>query len=770
MSALSQQLVLKEGNVFLLSHETGDLSGNIGLGLYYRDVRYLSHFLFKVNGAAPPLLNFSGYRNFMGTLQFGNDFLGLPDGTIVLPQTLSIRRSRFISNGLHERIGLANYNRFPVPLEVTLEFGSDFRDIFDIRGFSRDTWGEQLPPSWEDGKLTLRYCGLDGVERSTWITFDRPPDEVDFRMPTSTEPRIEVGIMLPVVGAASRHVIIEPPVVALTWRLTLDPDVPTSFAMHVMPHDSAEEGQGKGNGYEQQPINYAYAADSHRSETTPSERSDANSQQGNGPFDRAVDAMRHRYRTWDQESTILVTDNEDLNALLKRCRYDLRVLSEPAEGGYFPSAGIPWYACPFGRDSLITALQTLMLNPLLAVGTLHTLARYQGTKEDPWREEQPGKILHEMRFGEMARLGLVPHSPYYGTVDATPLFVMLFVETMRWLDDDNLYKALLPNVMRAVEWIDRYGDVDGDGFVEYAASTSHTGIRNQVWKDSLDSMQFPDGTLAETPVAAVEVQGYVYAAKLGLSELLRRKGDIETANRLRAEAEVLRERFNEAFWMPEAGFFCQGLDKDKRQVPTITSNPGHCLWCGIVDDEKAAQVVKRLTQPDMFCGWGIRTIGTQEPSYNPMSYHNGSIWPHDNSIIVAGFKRYGFHDEANAIVSEILEAAQHFLYARLPELYCGFKRDTVYQSGPAEYPVSCSPQAWAAGAPILMLQSLLGLQPDAADGYVRASPRVPDWLNSVRVSNLRVGNARVEILVNKEEGRTEVSMSNSDGDLALEVS
>jgi glycogen debranching enzyme len=312
--------------------------------------------------------------------------------------------------------------------------------------------------------------------------------------------------------------------------------------------------------------------------------------------------------------------------------------------------------------------------------------------------------------------------------------------------------------------------VDGDGFVEYAASTSHAGIRNQVWKDSADSIQFADGTLAETPIAAVEVQGYVYAAKKGLGELLRRKGDTETAGRLEAEAAVLRERFNEAFWMPEAGFFSQGLDRDKRQVPTITTNPGHALWCGIADEDKALQTVQRLMRPDMVSGWGLRTVSNNSKSYNPMSYHNGSVWPHDNSIVVAGFKRYGCHSDTNEVISQIAEAAQYFRYYRLPELFCGFAKDTVYGSGPSEYPVSCSPQAWAAAAPILMMQTILGLQVDAPAGRVSIDPRLPEWLSNVRVANLRVGESRVNLTVHRHDDRNEVFMEGEHVGLTLEIS
>jgi len=755
MATTAEQLVLKEGNVFLLTQENGDIPGNTALGLYYSDMRYLSRLTFHVNGETPRLLNFSGYRNFMGTLQFANDIFTLEDGTAVLPETISIRRSRFISEGLHERIGCANYNRFDVPITISVTFGADFRDIYDVRGFPRDKWGALLPALWEQNVLSLRYMGLDGLARSTVISFDPTPGDMRLHTPPSTAPIMEPSKMVPVIGLPSYHIVIDPPIATATWNVVLRPNEPVSLSFHIMPSGIEAESEERKSAVHSSSSSVPFL-----SPPTPA---------GDGTFDKAVNYMRLSYWNWEKQSTEITTDNEDFNHVLRRSKVDLRVLSEPVRHGYFPSAGIPWYACPFGRDSLITALQTLSFNPLIAAGTLHTLARYQGTREDPWREEQPGKILHEFRNGEMARLGLVPHTPYFGTVDATPLFVYLFAETMRWLDDDDLYRSLLPNVMQALDWIDTYGDLDGDGFVEYVGSTHQGGIRNQVWKDSNDSIQYPDGTLAETPIAAVEVQGYVYAAKKSVSELLRRKGDTKLAARLEAEAQELRKRFNEAFWMPELGFFSQGLDKDKMPVTTITSNPSHCLWCGIVDDDKARLIIERLMQPDMISGWGLRTISTQSPSYNPMSYHNGSIWPHDNSLAAAGFKRYGNYDEANRIITQIAEASQYFRYYRLPELYCGFARDTAYNTGPSEYPVSCSPQAWAAAAPLLMTQCILGLQADAATKQLYISPHLPEWLTYVKVSNLRIGEHHVDINIDKHEGRNEVSMSGDSG-IRLQIS
>ena len=723
MPDVDQHLVLKEGEIFLFSKESGDIDGDrpdSTQGLYYRDTRFLSLLSLTANGQPPNLLTFSGYRNFMATFQFANDIWSLPGDLIARQRTLSFRRSRFVGDGLHERIGAVNYNRFPVPLSIVLTFGADFRDIFDIRGYSSspDARGDLIEPEYKNGKVVLRYAGRDGADRATEIRFNRPPTSVEIQPPRTSNhaPTVEGGLCWRVQA---------------TWDLMLDTGAPFSLAYYAMP--VVQDFSPKPFLLEEpepppQPI-------------------------GQGRFDRAVDHVRLSYTEWDAQCTSFSSDNADFNALVSRSVQDLRLLSQRDGEAYFPSAGIPLFCCPFGRDSIITALQTLSLNPLVAVGTLRVLARYQGDVEDEWREEQPGKILHEMRFGELAHLGVVPHTPYYGTADATPLFVLLFAETMRWLDDDALYAELLPNVRRALEWMDSYGDVDGDGFVEYVASKSPVGLRNQVWKDSPESMQMPDGSLAETPIAAVEVQGYVYAAKRGLARLVRRKGEGEWADQLDAEAARLKQRFNEAFWMPEEQFFAQGLDRDKQQVPTITSNPGHCLWSGIVDDERAPHVVRRLMQADMLSGWGIRTVSDLSPSYNPMTYHNGSVWPHDNAIIVAGMKRYGFHDEANEVITQIVEAAQHFSYLRLPELYCGFSRDRMYGSGPAEYPVSCSPQAWAAGATLLMLQAVLGMSVDAEESRVHLRPRLPAWLQQVTINNMRIGPKRVSISLEWLNGR-----------------
>ncbi|HWQ12110.1 MAG TPA: amylo-alpha-1,6-glucosidase, partial [Roseiflexaceae bacterium] len=459
-------------------------------------------------------------------------------------------------------------------------------------------------------------------------------------------------------------------------------------------------------------------------------------------MDSALERVRASYEAWDAAATVVTTDNPAFNQLLRRSSHDLRALTASFDGVQLPIAGIPWFAVPFGRDSLIASLQALWFQPELAKGTLRYLAAHQGAEDNPWRDEHPGKILHEMRFGELANTNSVPFNPYYGSVDSTLLFLMLFAETFRWTGDTQLYHELRPAVLRALEWIDRYADLDGDGYIEFQ-KRSEGGLRIQGWKDSWDSVLRPDGTLAEPPIALVEVQAYVYAAKAWTAEVLLRMGDGERAVQLQAEAAALRERFNEDFWLEEEGYYAQAIEIGKGPLREITSNPGHAFLCGILAPERAAQAAARLVAPDLASGWGVRTRGASDPNYNPMSYHNGSVWPHDNSLIIGGLARSGFREEANALASQVFAAAQHFRLNRLPELMCGYARAEGALDSPAPYPVSCRPQAWAAGTGLLILQSILGLEADALDNTLRVAPRLPSWLQAVEVRNLRVGERRV---------------------------
>lgn len=405
------------------------------------------------------------------------------------------------------------------------------------------------------------------------------------------------------------------------------------------------------------------------------------------------------------------------------------------------AAGVPWFMALFGRDSLLTALMSLPLDPTLAVGTLQTLADLQGTKFERYSEEQPGKILHEVRLGATANLALGGGSVYYGTVDATPLFVVVLGELARWgaLPDDA--SDLIEAADRALEWIARDGDRDGDGFVEYGRMNEH-GLVNQGWKDSWDGISFADGTLAEAPIALCEVQGYVYAAYEARAALATIQGDAAGAEEWNTRAQELKREFNERFWLPDRGYFAIALDGQKRPVDACASNMGHCLWSGIVDDDKADAVAERLLSNEMFSGWGVRTLATDMGAYNPASYHNGSVWPHDNAIIAAGLMRYGFVEEANRIVFGLFEAASHY-GGRLPELFCGFDR-TEYPE-PVSYPASCSPQAWAAATPFSLLRTTLRFDPSVPTGDLWLAPTSTSDLGDIHLRNMPFAGARISV-------------------------
>jgi glycogen debranching enzyme len=407
----------------------------------------------------------------------------------------------------------------------------------------------------------------------------------------------------------------------------------------------------------------------------------------------------------------------------------------------------------FGRDTLITAMQTLAIGPDLARGALHLLGALQGTTVDDFRDEEPGKILHEIRQGELTVLGEKPHSPYFGTADATPLYLVLMSMYERWTGDDDFVRARWPNVLAALEWIDRYGDRDGDGYVEYQTRSSQ-GLGNQCWKDSWDGVQFADGRIPVLPIATAEIQGYVYDAKLRIADLAERlMDDAPLAERLRKEADVLRDRFNEDFWSDErGGYYVIGLDGDKRRIDSMTSNMGHLLWSGIVPPERAATVAERLMSPSMFSGWGVRTLSAEDAGYNPIGYHVGTVWPHDNAIVALGLARAGFRDEANRIVLAQLEAAS-FSSFRLPEAFAGLDRSLG--RFPVPYPTACSPQAWATGAPFVFLSVMLGL--DAADGHVQADARVPEEIGRIYVHGLHAFGTHWDVEANGDNAHVRLT-------------
>jgi glycogen debranching enzyme len=410
------------------------------------------------------------------------------------------------------------------------------------------------------------------------------------------------------------------------------------------------------------------------------------------------------------------------------------------------AAGAPWFMALFGRDSLLTAYMALPVDRTLALGTLRTLARHQGRTTDPLTEEEPGRILHEVRLGVESGLSLGGGSVYYGTVDATPLFVVLLAELARWGAEPDQVRELLPHADRALEWIERHGDRDGDGFVEYRRATDR-GLRNQGWKDSWDGVNFADGHPAEPSIALCEVQGYVYDAYLARAELAREVGEEADVARWTDRATALKAAFNERFWLPEQGWYAIALDRDKNRVDSCASNMGHCLWSGIVDEDKAPLVAERLLGPDMFSGWGVRTLSNAMRAYDPVSYHNGAVWPHDNALIAAGLMRYGFVEEAQRIAVALLEAAAEF-GGRLPELFCGFGRDEYPE--PVPYPTSCSPQAWAAATPVHLMRVLLRFDPSLPQGRLWVAPVLPDGFTPLRIDGVSLGADRVSLRVTPE--------------------
>jgi glycogen debranching enzyme len=698
----SKVLAIKEGETFLYTDVEGNVDDRreLGLGLYHRDTRFLSHFRMRVCGLDPVLLSSSAERAYMAHVDMTNPEIAAEDGLGIPQNSLSIRVIRAIAERLYQQIRIKNYNSFPVAIDVALSFGADFADIFEVRGLARHLRGVYDPPQVDGSMVSLGYHGRDGARRETKIELGREPTEQDVRGDLVT---VSVSLRLDAHDTA---------IIPLTVTPILE--------------EPPEEPR---------------------------------------PFDVVASQLKRSYEDWRRECTTITTDNALFNSLLERGIRDLRSLFTSVDGGGVIAAGIPWYVAVFGRDSLITSHQMLTLTSRPAREGLRVLASYQGTRMDDWRDEEPGKILHEIRKGELTTSGELPHAPYYGSVDSTLWFLIVLAQYFRWTNDLGFVKEMLPAAEAALEWTDQHGDMDGDGFVEYR-SRSPAGLVNQGWKDSPDSVTHADGSLAEPPIALAEVQGYVYMAKTRMAELYAALGDHERAVRLRDQATVLRRRFNEAFWMEEEDYFAMALDGDKRQVKTVTSNPGHGLYCDIVETAKAHALARRLFQPDLFSGWGIRTLSKTAPRYNPMSYHNGTVWPHDNALIAAGLKRYGFVEGTNRIATAMFEVATHADYMRLPELFCGFARRDP--SPPVEYPAACSPQAWAAGAPFLLLQAMLGVSAHANENLLTVNkPHLPRWLGRVELRNMRVGENTLSLEFHREGDVTSFSLLEKSGDVRV---
>ncbi|HKZ50696.1 MAG TPA: amylo-alpha-1,6-glucosidase [Dehalococcoidia bacterium] len=688
-------LVVRGEDTFLLT----DRSGNVppgdqrGFGLYHHDTRYLSTCSLSFGRANPVVLLSTAEMGFSQEQVLTNPSMEGLDGRPLPRGTLELTRLRVIDRVVQETVQITNYNIFPAKFELVYEFGADFADIFQVRGYQRRQQGEFLEPLVEDKAITYTYRGADGRKRETRINFFPAP-------------------------------------------LSLTPSQAT-FTFSLGHRETAT-------------IGLVISIDGRLESLLGMER---------------LNAALARHRRWLAQGPEVITDNEFFNAIWERSWMDLRLLWGEEGSGALPAAGVPWFDALFGRDTAIVALQTLAFRPELAGWALKLLARYQGIKFDPWRDEEPGKILHELRLGEMTYTGELPFSPYYGSVDATPLFLLLAGEYYRHTGDLELLRELEPSLRAALRWLGAYGDIDRDGYVEYE-KRSPRGLVNQGWKDSGDAIVHANGGLVLPPTALVEVQGYVYAAKRSLAELFFRLGDESLARRLRREAAVLKKQFNKDFWLPQEGFYALALDGRKRPAAAISSNPGHALWSGIVDRERAPRVVDRLMEGDMFTGWGIRTLSSAAARFNPLGYHLGTVWPHDNAIVAMGFKEYGFEEALNEIATALYDAAVAFPYYRLPELFAGTPRSPHHL--PVPYPVACRPQAWAAASMILILQAILGIYQDIPHGrLLLVRPTLPHWLGRVQVRRLPAGPGSVDILFERRRGRTVVRAQRIQGPMRV---
>lgn len=698
-------LVVSNDHTFVISNHDGDIPvEDSPFGLYFYDTRHLSVFQMRLNGQPLELLASNDERVYHAVFLLTNGASGTAEQGIDR-QTIAVRRERVVHKAVFERLTLTNHNRVPIECDLTIELAADFADMFVVRGFAGGPRGVIEPVEYQGDRLRFVYRGADDVVRITDIHLSAVPDTVDILGAEAPPP--SPGAQ----GEGARHLrqLPTPARAQMHWRIALAPHDEWVVDLTITPA------------------------------TNPSDRQNSGAFRS---FEAALDAVRASYRAWDDGAAIVTTDNPAFNQLLRRSSHDLRALTARFGDLALPVAGIPWFAVPFGRDSLIASFQALWFQPDLARGTLRYLAAHQGTQDNPWRDEQPGKIMHEMRFGELANTNSVPFNPYYGSIDATLLFLMLFAATVRWTGDMNLYHELLPAAFQALDWMDLYADADGDGYIAFEPRST-AGLRIQGWKDSRDSVLHPDGTPAEPPLALVEVQAYAYAARTWMADVLEQLGDADRAAEARAGAAALKERFNADFWLEDEGFYAQAIEVGKGAIREITSNPGHAFLCDILTPERAALCATRLVAPDLLSSWGVRTRSAADPNYNPMSYHNGSVWPHDNSLIVWGLARSGFRNEANDIAGRLVEAATHFRLHRLPELMCGYDRDPDTFDGPVPYPVSCRPQAWAAGTGLLIVCSILGLEVDALDNTLRLAPHLPPWLSLIEVQNVRVGERRV---------------------------
>ena len=675
-------ITISQGRTFMVTNSAGEIDPQTDEGVFAVDTRFISYYRLFINRVPWALINSSQLSFYSSRIYLTNPKISTEDGDIA-ENTIGLTVERMVEDGIHEDFYIANYTGKKISFIFELALRSDFADLFEVKSRRFVNRGRMLT-MWDmqERKLRTTYDNKD---------FHRA---VAYRIPSTGVP----------VGSANGRIFFE---------IELEPheewhtcgELILEQEQHVMApvygHRSSEELTDALSEFDKRQIHWL------------------------GSCPNLLTPNEHVYRTYRQAV-------EDMGALRI---YDLDVSKEE----WVPAAGVPWFVTLFGRDSLIISLQNMSVSTGFARGALKWLADYQATERDDYRDAQPGKILHEIRFGELAHFNKIPHTPYYGTADATSLYLLVLSEAYRWTGDVHLLQQYREVAERCLYWLDQYGDLDGDGFQEYKTFSS-LGYENVNWKDSGDSVVYADGSQVKQPKGTCELQGYVYDAKVRMAEVFSALGDEARAQALLQEAETLKRRFHEVYWMEDEGCFAYGQDGQKRLITSVTSNAGQCLWSGIADQDQAERTAQRLLQEDMWSGWGIRTLSSKNPAYNPYSYHLGSIWPHDNGIIAAGFKRYGLANEANQVIRGMFDAARRFEAYRLPEIFAGLKRKGKTSDFPALYPPGANiPQGWASGSVFQMVQTMLGLRADAPNKRLYVNPTLPTWLSEVVLRRLRVG-------------------------------
>jgi glycogen debranching enzyme len=704
ISVGSPVLTINQGSTFMVTDLNGEIAAESEQGVFAGDTRFVSYYSISASGEPWTRLSSSATTYFASRIHLTNAAVPTEGGSIPAG-TLGLVIVRAVGDGIHEDIDVTNHNLFPVRFNLEIALRSDFADLFEVKAHRFVRRGH-ITTEWDAEACELRTSYVNGDFMRRFV----------YRLLESTSRPHYAN------GRVTFEVELAP---GASWH---------SCCYHVLVLDGRVRVPAYG----------------------------CTQALGGTEFDR-------RQREWQDRATRLTSSNEDVYRLFRQSVEDMGALrlydEDLAPDVWLPAAGVPWFVSLFGRDSLIVSLQNMLVDPSFARGALQKLAQYQATTRDDWRDAEPGKILHELRLGELAHFHKVPHTPYYGTADATILYLIVLHEAWKWLGDLSLLRDFRDVALRCLEWIDQSGDLDGDGFQEYLSRSSQ-GYENVGWKDSGDAVVYPDGSQVRQPKALCELQGYVFDAWVRMAEAFDALGEPARAAELRRKAAALQARFEARFWCEDLGFYAFGLDPEKQPIRTIASNAGHCLWSGIADAAHAERVVRRFFEPDMWSGWGIRTLSARNPAYNPFSYQLGSVWPHDNGIIAMGFARYGFAAEAARVARDISEAASYFAGYRLPELYAGIERRPG--TFPVQYLGANVPQAWAAGSTFHLLQAMLGLQADAPRSRLYVNPHLPRWLPDLTLSGIRVGASRLDLRFWREDDRTRWAVLWLDGDLDVE--